>query len=157
MKTLLSLALGGFVFAGFLGAADFSKKTDKELIDIVGSLQPNDVPDFLIEENKRLKAKNEEDAKAFRKALGEKRKEAFKALSDEEKKKRGVEVCKAIQAKTDSMSGKQIRESGLRIMPFDCDKEPPKHIEKFHKHGENCDKGPRGPKDDKKDKKDKKD
>lgn len=119
----------GIVSSVFVGAADFSKKSDKEFIALAGSISPSDEPDYMIELRKRLDTKLYPEAKNFKKAIQDAKKEAHSKLSEEQRQKRAIQVCKAMRSKTDTMSGKEIRESGLRIHYEDCDTIPkkPKH------------------------------
>lgn len=88
-----------------------------------------------MEVHKRLKAKDEPQAKELRDAIRQARKAAHDKLSKEQRQSRAVEVCKAMQKKTDSMSGKEIREAGLKIHA-DCErlKESKRKEPKCHNH-----------------------
>lgn len=115
--------------------ADFSKLSDEALIKKIASLSAQDEPDFVMEVHKRLKAKDEPQAKEFRDSIHQARKAANDKLSKEQRQSRAVEVCKAMQKKTDSMSGKEIREAGLKIHA-DCErlKESKRKEPKCHNH-----------------------
>lgn len=124
MNTLRSIIVATSVVAcGFSISfgADFSKLSDEALVKKVASLSAQDEPEFVMEVHKRLKAKDEPQAKALRESIHQARKAAHDKLSKEQRQSRAVEVCKAMQKKTDSMSGKEIREAGLKIHA-DCDK-----------------------------------
>lgn len=143
MKTNFSLGKGFFVakaliLVGFLGGsfafgADFSNKSDNELINLAGTISPNDEPDFVIEVKKRVNAKPYQEAKAFKHALKQNRHKAFAKLTPEQAQKRAFDSCKAFQAKTDEMTGKQIREAGLKIIHKDCSEVGAKAERKHHK------------------------
>lgn len=138
MNTLRSIIVATSVVAcGFSISfgADFSKLSDEALVKKVASLSAQDEPEFVMEVHKRLKAKDEPQAKALRESIHQARKAAHDKLSKEQRQSRAVEVCKAMQKKTDSMSGKEIREAGLKIHA-DCEKlkEPKRKEPKCHDH-----------------------
>lgn len=112
---------GSFFCASFALGADFSAKSDSELIKLAGTIAPSDEPDFAIEVNKRVNAKPYAEAKNFKRAIKYARKQGFSKLSVEQAQKRKIESCKAFQARTDSMTGAQIREAGLKVSRKDCD------------------------------------
>ena len=138
MNTLRSVIVATSVVAcGFSISfgADFSKLSDEALVKKVASLSAQDEPEFVMEVHKRLKAKDEPQAKALRESIHQARKAAHDKLSKEQRQSRAVEVCKAMQKKTDSMSGKEIREAGLKVHS-DCEKlkEPKRKEPKCHDH-----------------------
>lgn len=138
MTTLRSIIVAtSFVACGFGTSfgADFSKLDDAALVKKIASLSAQDEPEFVMEVHKRLKAKDEPQAKAFRESIHQARKAAHEKLSKEQRQSRAVEVCKAMQKKTDSMSGKEIREAGLKIHA-DCErlKESKRKESKCHDH-----------------------
>lgn len=116
-----ALVLAGLVGGSFAFGADFSTKSDSELIKLAGTIAPSDEPDFAIEVNKRVNAKPYAEAKDFKRAIKYARKQALYQLPYGQAQKRKVESCKAFQARTDSMTGAQIREAGLKVSHKDCD------------------------------------
>lgn len=116
-----ALVLVGFMGGSFAFGADFSAKSDSELIKLAGTIAPSDEPDFAIEVNKRVNTKPYAEAKDFKRAIKYARKQSFYKLSYEQARKRKIESCKAFQAKTDTMTGVQIREAGLKVSRKDCD------------------------------------
>lgn len=116
-----ALVLAGFVGGSFAFGADFSTKSDSELVKLAGTIAPSDEPDFAIEVNKRINTKPYAEAKDFKRAIKYARKQALYNLPYEQAQKRKVESCKAFQARTDSMTGAQIREAGLKVSHKDCD------------------------------------
>lgn len=115
-------SLAGSIFCGsFAFGADFSAKSDIELVKLAGTIAPSDEPDFAIEVNKRVNAKPYAEAKNFKKDIKHARKQALYQLPYEQARKRKIESCKAFQARTDSMTGAQIREAGLKVSHKDCD------------------------------------
>ena len=120
-RVLVLASLAGFAGGSFAFGADFSAKSDSELISLVGTIAPSDEPDFAIEVNKRANAKPYAEAKDFKKAIKYTRKQALYQLPYEQARKRKIESCKAFQARTDSMTGAQIRDAGLKVSRKDCD------------------------------------
>lgn len=120
-RVLVLASLAGFAGGSFAFGADFSAKSDSELISLAGTIAPSDEPDFAIEVNKRVNAKPYAEAKDFKKAIKHARKQALYQLPYEQARKRKIEVCKALQARTDSMTGAQIRDAGLKVSRKDCD------------------------------------
>ncbi|RDU53106.1 DUF1104 domain-containing protein [Helicobacter sp. MIT 01-3238] len=121
VRILVLASLAGFAGGSFAFGADFSAKSDSELISLAGTIAPSDEPDFAIEVNKRVNAKPYAEAKDFKRAIKYARKQALYQLPYEQAQKRKIEVCKALQARTDSMTGAQIREAGLKVSRKDCD------------------------------------
>ena len=120
-RVLVLASLAGFAGGSFAFGADFSAKSDSELISLAGTIAPSDEPDFAIEVNKRVNAKPYGEAKDFKRAIKYARKQALYKLPYEQARKRKIESCKAFQARTDSMTGAQIREAGLKVSHKDCD------------------------------------
>lgn len=121
VRILVLASLAGFAGGSFAFGADFSAKSDNELISLAGTIAPSDEPDFAIEVNKRVNAKPYGEAKDFKRAIKYARKQALYQLPYEQARKRKIESCKAFQARTDSMTGAQIREAGLKVSRKDCD------------------------------------
>lgn len=121
VRILVLASLAGFAGGSFAFGADFSAKSDSELISLAGTIAPSDEPDFAIEVNKRVNAKPYAEAKDFKRAIKYARKQALYQLPYEQARKRKIESCKAFQARTDSMTGAQIREAGLKVSRKDCD------------------------------------
>lgn len=121
VRVLVLASLAGFAGGSFAFGADFSAKSDSELISLAGTIAPSDEPDFAIEVNKRVNAKPYGEAKDFKRAIKYARKQALYQLPYEQARKRKIESCKAFQAGTDSMTGAQIREAGLKVSRKDCD------------------------------------
>lgn len=135
-RALVLASLAGFASSVLCGSfafgADFSAKSDNELIKLAGTIAPSDEPDFAIEVNKRVNAKPYAEAKDFKRAIKYARKQSFSKLSVEQAQKRKIESCKAFQAKTDSMTGAQIREAGLKVSHKDCNFIGLKHKREKH-------------------------
>lgn len=108
--------------AGLLAAADFSGLSNEEFVKQAGNLKPEEVPDYRIELNKRVENMKNKEATDFKKRVRKASMDAIHKLPPEEHKQYMIAVCKAMQAKTDNMTGKQIREAGLDLPRNDCDK-----------------------------------
>ena len=121
------------LFGGVAFGADFSSKSDDELINLAGNVAPSDEPDLIIEVKKRINAKSYQEAKAFKHAIKQSRHNAFSKLKAEQAQKRAIDSCKAMQARTDSMTGAQIRASGLKVIYKDCNEVGTKAERKHHK------------------------
>ncbi len=124
MKNITYIALAGILSVGLLNAADFSKKSDKEFIELAGSVPAADVPDYVLETKKRVNKKLYPEAKEYQKAKKTQEMEALKKLTPEQRQQRAIEVCKDFLAKTDKMTGKEIREAGLKLPPNNCNEAP---------------------------------
>lgn len=136
MKKLVLIAFIGVLS---LFAADFSKLSDSDFIKRAGSVPVADEPDYIIEMNKRAENKIVKESMEFRKAIREQQEKVLSKLSDEQKKKRAVDICKAIQSKLDTMTGKEIRESGLMPNLKDCERpHEGGYYGSKHKHGCGC-------------------
>ena len=118
MKKILSLMFVGVLS---LWAADFSKLDNEKLIEKASNLKANEVVDFRIEVHKRVKSLNQDEGKEFFKKVKKARYESLNKMDTKKREAYLKEVCKSFQAKTDSMSGKEIRESGLFVIN-DCEK-----------------------------------
>ena len=113
-KSLFSLCLVGLLSVGAFGA-DFSKLSNESFVAAGANLAAKDVPDYKMELHKRMQSMNYFDAKALKKSVKYNFKMAKYQSTPIQQMVYKNEVCQAMQAKTDSMSGKQIRESGLKI------------------------------------------
>lgn len=97
-----------------LNAADYSKKSDTELIKLSGSVKVEDFPDYHIEISKRLKKKSEKDAKAFREKLKAQYEKATENMVVKQLREYKKATHEALQKRISSMSVKELQESGLK-------------------------------------------
>ncbi|RAX54230.1 hypothetical protein CCY99_04255 [Helicobacter sp. 16-1353] len=67
-----SLVLGGFIFG-----ADFSKKSNDEIINLAGSVEPKDIIDYDKEIKKRVEEMTMKDAREFMTKIKEQEKKIF--------------------------------------------------------------------------------
>lgn len=113
MKKLISMVLAGALCASLALAADFSKKSNDDLVKMAGTVAPKDVPDYRMELHKRVKAMKKEDAKAFHQKFEASMKKNTEKMSVKDMRARRAAVKKAIDEKTKGMTKEQIKESGL--------------------------------------------
>lgn len=115
MKKLISMVLAGALCASLALAADFSKKSNDDLVKMAGTVAPKDVPDYRMELHKRVKAMKKEDAKAFHQKFEASMKKNTEKMSVKDMRARRAAVKKAIDEKTKGMTKEQIKESGLEM------------------------------------------
>lgn len=115
MKKLISMVLAGALCASLALAADFSKKSNDDLVKMAGTVAPKDVPDYRIELHKRVKAMKKEDAKAFHEKFEASMKKNTEKMSMKDMRARRAAIKKAIDEKTKGMTKDQIKESGLQM------------------------------------------
>lgn len=115
MKKLISMVLAGVLCASLALAADFSKKSNDDLVKMAGTVAPKDVPDYRMELHKRVKAMKKEDAKAFHQKFEASMKKNTEKMSVKDMRARRAAVKKAIDEKTKGMTKEQIKESGLEM------------------------------------------
>lgn len=113
MNKLISMVLAGALCASLALAADFSKKSNDDLVKVAGTVAPKDVPDYRMELHKRVKAMKKEDAKAFHKKFEASMKKNTEKMSMKDMRARRAAIKKAIDEKTKGMTKEQIKESGL--------------------------------------------
>lgn len=114
VATALSALLCGNVFA-----ADFSKKSDSELIKLSGTVKVEDFVDYQLEIAKRIKKKSEKDAKAFREKLKEQYEKATENLTVKEWREYKKATHEEMKKRWEKMSEKERKESGLPFKHFD--------------------------------------
>lgn len=115
MKKLISMVLAGALCASLAFAADFSKKSNDDLVNMAGKVAPKDVPDYRMELHKRVKAMKKEDAKAFHEKFEASMKKNTEKMSMKDMRARRAAIKKAIDEKTKGMTKEQIKESGLEM------------------------------------------
>lgn len=113
MKKLISMVLAGALCASLALAADFSKKSNDDLVKMAGTVAPKDVPDYRMELHKRIKTMKKEDAKAFHQKFEASMKKNTEKMSMKDMRARRAAIKKAIDEKTKGMTKEQIKESGL--------------------------------------------
>ncbi|MCV3483003.1 DUF1104 domain-containing protein [Campylobacter sp. CNRCH_2014_0184h] len=113
MKKIVSLFIVGSLAASFALGADFSKKSNDEILNLAKSVKAQDQADLVIEMKKRMNEMKYKDAKDFHQQFRANLHENISKLSTQERNQRRVIVQEDMQKLTDEMSGKEIRELNL--------------------------------------------
>ena len=109
--TLALLCCGGLFSA--LSAADFSKKSDDELIKLSGSVKAVDFPDYKIEIAKRIKQKSDKDAQVFKEELKAQYEKATENMKVKELREYRKATGEAMKKRVSTMSKKERKELGF--------------------------------------------
>ncbi|MDD6056156.1 MAG: DUF1104 domain-containing protein [Helicobacter sp.] len=121
MKTQILKTTLGFVLVSALSAsafaADFSKKSDKELIDLAGKVAPKDYPDFKMEVYKRVQEMKVKDAKVFKEQMRKAKREAMQNNTVKKNREYKEAIKKEIDKRLESMTIEEARNSGLLQKP----------------------------------------
>lgn len=135
---VMVIACGGLL-CGTLNAADFSKKSDTDLIKLSGVVKVEDFPDYKIEVTKRLKKKSSKDAQDFREKLKIQYEKATENMSVKELRAYKKATHEAMEKRISSMSVQELKESGLKEYrnspkcPHKCSMDEKNHKDKKHK------------------------
>ncbi|AJC88576.1 DUF1104 domain-containing protein [Campylobacter lari] len=113
MKKIVSLFIVGSLAASFALGADFSKKSNDEILNLAKSVKAQDQADLVIEMKKRMNEMKYKDAKDFHQQFRANLHENISKLSTQERNQRRTIVQEDMQKLTDEMSGKEIRELNL--------------------------------------------
>ncbi|EAI4429336.1 DUF1104 domain-containing protein [Campylobacter lari] len=113
MKKIVSLFIVGSLAASFAIGADFSKKSNDEILNLAKSVKAQDQADLVIEMKKRMNEMKYKDAKDFHQQFRANLHENISKLSTQERNQRRTIVQEDMQKLTDEMSGKEIRELKL--------------------------------------------
>lgn len=113
MKKIVSLFIVGSLAASFALGADFSKKSNDEILNLAKSVKAQDQADLVIEMKKRMNEMKYKNAKDFHQQFRANLHENISKLSTQERNQRRVIVQEDMQKLTDEMSGKEIRELNL--------------------------------------------
>lgn len=113
MKKIIGLFIMGSLAASLAFSADFSKKSNDEILNLAKSVKAQDQADLIIEMKKRINEMKYKDAKVFHQQFKSNLRENISKLSPQERSQRRVIVQEDMQKLTDEMSGKEIRELNL--------------------------------------------
>lgn len=113
MKKIVSLFIVGSLAASFALGADFSKKSNDEILNLAKSVKAQDQADLVIEMKKRMNEMKYKDAKDFHQQFRANLHKNISKLSTQERNQRRTIVQEDMQKLTDEMSGKEIRELNL--------------------------------------------
>lgn len=120
LKTcLMAVAFGGVVCAH---AADFSKKSDSEIIKLSGIVKVEEFVDYELEVAKRLKSKAQKEAKEFKEKLKAQYEKATENLSVKQYREYREATHEAMKKYIDKLSEKELKESGLPYKHFKGEK-----------------------------------
>lgn len=100
-------------FCNILVAADFSKKSEADLINLSGKVKVSDFADYQLEISKRLKNKNEKDAQDFRQKLKVQYEKATENMTVKQLREYQKATKEEMNKRIQSMSVKEFKESGL--------------------------------------------
>lgn len=87
----------GFVFSGAIFSADFSKKTNDELINLSGIVDPKDILDYKKEIRNRMNNMTKKDAKEFRDRIREQEDKVYDDMKVKDLKLRKQAIHDAIE------------------------------------------------------------
>lgn len=97
MKTIMYLGFVSVAFASFVMAADYSKASNKELIDIAGSIAPSDVPSYHQEVKKRTQEMTVKEAREFKEKIKNQEQKVFDKMKVKDFHARKEAVGKAFE------------------------------------------------------------
>ena len=110
MKNLLMMAALGALMCVGVNAADFSKKSDSELIALSGKVKVEEYVDYKLEVGKRMKAKSEKEAKEFGKKLKEQFEKATENMSVKQLREYRKATHEAMEKHLSKLSEKEKKE-----------------------------------------------
>ncbi|AAP78252.1 DUF1104 domain-containing protein [Helicobacter sp. MIT 03-1614] len=116
MKNVKVYVLGSVLSAllcSNLNAADFSSRSDAELVKLSGIVKVEEFVDYELEVAKRLKSKTEKEAKEFKSKLKEQYEKATEKLSVKQYREYKKATREAMKKHLEKMSSKERKESGL--------------------------------------------
>lgn len=113
MKKFVGLLLASSLSISLAFGADFSKKSDEEILNLAKSVKSEDQADLIIEAKKRMNEMKYKDAINFHSKFQTNLHENISKLSPKERQQRKAIVQKDMMELTDKMSGKEIRELNL--------------------------------------------
>ncbi|AJD05683.1 DUF1104 domain-containing protein [Campylobacter lari] len=134
MKKIISLFITSSLMASFALGADFSKKSNDEILNLAKTVNAQDQADLMIEMKKRMNEMKYKDAKDFHQQFRTNLRENISKLSAQERNQRRAIVQEDMQKLTDNMSGKEIRELNLH----QHGKNPHKTHKMDHQNHTNC-------------------
>ncbi|PAF49734.1 DUF1104 domain-containing protein [Helicobacter sp. 13S00477-4] len=120
MNKLAYIVLAGILSTSVAFGADFSKKTNDELVKMAGTIAPKDAPDYRIELHKRFKTMKKPEAKKFHEALEQAMEKNTETMTLKEFRERKEAIKKAMDERRKTMTKQQIKDSGLARMTHKC-------------------------------------
>lgn len=98
MNKILAVSLmGSLIFSSFAFGADFSKKTNDELVKLSGIVDPKDVLDYKKEIENRINNMTGNDAKVFKEQLRTQKEKVYGEMKVRDLKQRQEAIFNAIK------------------------------------------------------------
>lgn len=105
MSKVFKLGLiASFVLGSFVFGADFSKKSNNEIINLAGSVEPKDVFDYDKEIKKRMEDMTMKDAREFRTKIKEQETKIYDNMKVKDFKARQKAIMESMREKCKSES-----------------------------------------------------
>ena len=108
-KTLISVLVGTALSVSVTLAADFSKKSNEELVNLSGKVAPKDYPDYRMEIHKRMQKMEIQEGRDFADNLRKNAQSNYDKMTMKEYR----EYRKETEKRIDSMTREEARDSGL--------------------------------------------
>lgn len=102
---ILSGMLVSFVAGSMLFAADFSSKSNDELVSLAGSVSKEDIVSYVSEIENRIVKMNEKEAIEFRNKLQSQEQQAVSKMSDAQKAQYKQDIDKALRDRNAAQKG----------------------------------------------------
>lgn len=103
---VLSGMLVTFVAGSMLFAADFSTKSNDELVSIAGSVAKEDIVSYVSEIENRVSQMSEQEAGEFKNKLEAQEKQAISAMSEKERAQYKQNIDEAIKNRANTLEPK---------------------------------------------------
>lgn len=114
MNRLFNILLISGVMVSVVLANDFSKMSDRELINIAGKIQASEVPDYRIAVHSKMSNMKIKEAREFRDKIRQNKRLAMDNMTMKEYRAYRLQVREAIDRKIDELGGVvKAREAGL--------------------------------------------
>ncbi|EAK3364509.1 TPA: DUF1104 domain-containing protein [Campylobacter lari subsp. concheus] len=121
MKKIVSLFIVGSLATSFALGADFSKKSNDEILNLAKTVNAQDQADLIIEMRKRMNEMKYNDAQEYHYQFRNNLRQNISKLNPEERIQRRAIVQQNMQDITDKMNGKEIRELDLHHRGYSKD------------------------------------
>lgn len=102
---ILSGMLVSFVAGSMLFAADFSSKSNDELVSLAGSVSKEDIASYVSEIENRIVKMNEKEAIEFRNKIQSQEQQAVSKMSDAQKAQYKQDIDKALRDRNAAQKG----------------------------------------------------
>ena len=112
-KTLISVLVGTTLSVSVALAADFSKKSNEELVNLSGKVAPKDYPDYKMEIHKRMQKMEIQEGRDFADNLRKNAQINYDKMTMKEYREYRDEIRKETEKRIDFMTREEARDSGL--------------------------------------------